>query len=144
MYQLPSQVPQDITLAALLSKNAQKRAEAFTSLFDHSKEKLEGIKVVRAEKGGLTYVGILQKCLTIAMFDYFKAGNFAFDNSNAQVKGSKLLVIGRDTIPTLEEFENMDIPVDKLDEVEGRGDATGFKQKRRNAFSVHSLTLTKN
>ncbi len=99
----------------LVSQNAAERSEGLRHLFNFHKDTFDTIKIIRAQQDNtLIYLGDLSNCLrkNLTLFNSFIAGNFAFEVRSSLVHGKSLLVAGRNTLPTSNEYTSMTISKD--------------------------------
>ena len=105
----------NIAYKYLDSQNAVKRSEGLKHLFSFHPDTVNTIKIIRAQQDNtLIYLGDLSNCLrtNLTLFNSFIAGNFAFEVRSSLVQGKSLLVAGRNTLPTSNEYTSMTISKD--------------------------------
>jgi hypothetical protein len=68
----------------LKGESASDRSNALRVLFQIRKNDIDNMRLIQANGDDLIYRGQLSKNLTEKTFDYFKSGNFVFDDSVTQ------------------------------------------------------------
>lgn len=124
----------------LNADNSTHRSHALLALFTHKKDDVLSMKMIEASDDTLIYKGSLSASLQEQHFNYFKAGNFAYDPCNKQFPEEKLLIIGRTTVPSLQEYAAMKISVNLLKEVTSDAVAYAFAQAVKKAETENNST----
>jgi hypothetical protein len=74
------------------------------------------LKIISFENNKLTYCGTYSSCVSDKLFERFYKGDFVYDDSTVLSWGPRL-ILGATKIPTVQEYDAMAIPIDKLEDI---------------------------
>lgn len=99
----------------LASINPSERAEGLKCLFKKYEPIFCEVNIVVSQNNILTYAGTLMGAsVPTEMLILFRTGTFFFERESSLFPGKSLLVLGRDTAPTNDEYEKLYIPRAKV------------------------------
>ena len=93
----------------LKADNSEQRFKGFKIFWDWNRKDLAQMTIIKTEKNGdLIYHGTFEECdKRFEMLNIFGAGTFVYDDEEIPHLPGPRLILGRTTIPTIQEYDDM-------------------------------------